>query len=162
MRSQRCVATLSLAGIAALLGGCNAGSAPSTPGALRAYHLSAGARIQHDVIVVQENRSFNNLFEGYPGATTAASGKNSRGKAVKLQPVGLEATWDLGHSSTAFFAACNGTGSIPGTHCRMNGFDKEWYGCGRSGPKCPNANPPYSYVPRSETKPYFSMAAQYV
>ena len=45
----------------------------------------------------------------------------------------------------------------------MNGFDNEMWGCGDSGePKCPNANPPYSYVPHSQTGPYFSMASQYV
>jgi phospholipase C len=28
-------------------------------------------KIQHVVIIIQENRSFNNLFYGYPGAKTA-------------------------------------------------------------------------------------------
>ena len=46
----------------------------------------------------------------------------------------------------------------------MNGFDKEpiLSGCGRRSPRCPNKHPPYSYVPHSETKPYFDMAKQYV
>ncbi|MEO6836467.1 MAG: alkaline phosphatase family protein, partial [Candidatus Tumulicola sp.] len=41
----------------------------------------------------------------------------------------------------------------------MNGFNREWVGCGSN---CPNKNPQYSYVPHSETKPYFAMAKQYV
>jgi phospholipase C len=125
--------------------------------------LAAQSKIQHVIIVVQENRSFNNLFMGYPHATTAKYGYDTHGNKITLQPVGLEATWDINHRSANFFAACDGTGSIPGTNCKMDGFDNETWTCSPSGyPKCPNANPPYSYVPRSETKPYFSMASQYV
>jgi phospholipase C len=128
-----------------------------TPG-----HVAASGKIQHVVIVVQENRSFNNLFFAYPGAKTAAYGYDSYGKRIKLKPIGLETTWDIDHSSYSFFAACNGTGSIPGTNCRMNGFNNEYVGCGRSSNPCPIKYPPYAYVPHSETKPYFAMANQYV
>lgn len=122
----------------------------------------ARGKIQHVVIVVQENRSFNNLFYGFPGATTATYGYNNSGQKIALQPVVLETNWDIEHDSYGYEAACNGTGSIPGTDCQMNGFDQEYYGCGgRSGP-CPNQNPPYSYVPHSETKPYFAIGKQYV
>jgi len=123
---------------------------------------NASGKIQHVVIIVQENRGFNNLFQGYPGADTQSYGYTSTGQKVTLQPVGLETTWDIDHSSGAFFEACDGTGSIPGTNCKMDGFDKEWVGCGGSGPPCPNSHPQYSYVPHSETKPYFAMAKQYV
>ena len=44
----------------------------------------------------------------------------------------------------------------------MDGFNKEYVGCGQSGPPCPNQHPQYSYVPHSETKPYFEMGKQYV
>ena len=45
----------------------------------------------------------------------------------------------------------------------MNGFDQEGVECGGPGePRCPIKNPMYSYVPRSESKPYFDMASQYV
>jgi phospholipase C len=154
---------------------CNAGgafnSSPGLPGANAAHGQviaqridpRASGKIQHVVIIVQENRSFNDLFYGYPGATTATYGYNSYGKKIRLLPVGLETTWDIDHSSNSFFAACNGTGSIPGTNCRMNGFNNEYVGCGHSGQQpCPNKNPTYSYVPHSETKPYFAMAKQYV
>ena len=81
------------------------------------------SKIQHVVIIIQENRSFNNLFLGYPGATTSAYGYTSNGEKVKVKPVPLEAAWDLDHSASGFFEGCNGTGSIPGTDCRMNGFN---------------------------------------
>ncbi|HEX3670452.1 MAG TPA: hypothetical protein VHT92_01985, partial [Candidatus Cybelea sp.] len=81
----------------------------------------ARGKIQHVVIVVQENRSFNNLFYGFPGAKTATYGYNSSGQKIELQPVVLETPWDIEHDSYGFEAACNGTGSIPGTNCQMNG-----------------------------------------
>jgi phospholipase C len=53
------------------------------------------------------------------------------------------------------FAACNGTGRIRGTDCRMNGFEKELSG---GGP----ANPQYVYVPQSQSHPYWDMAHEWV
>ena len=164
------------AAVALSLCACSAGggstSSPGLPVSLSAPPLAqlhfprntkSGGKIQHVVIIVQENRSFNDLFYGYPGAKTATFGYDSNGNKITLQPVGLETSWDLDHSSTSFFDACDGQGSIPGTNCRMNGFDKEYAGCGHFGePKCPNADPQYSYVPQSETQPYFDMAGQYV
>jgi phospholipase C len=159
--------------VALFLAACNAGSSSSTsPGLplLNPQHValqpqqidrdsSSKGKIKHIVIIVQENRSFNNLFYGYPGAKTAKYGYDTNNQKIKLLPVGLETTWDIDHSSNSFFAACNGTGSIPGTNCRMNGFNQEWVGCGSN---CPIQHPQYAYVPYSETKPYFDMAKQYV
>jgi phospholipase C len=53
------------------------------------------------------------------------------------------------------FAACDGTGTLPGTHCRMDGFDKEVHFGG-------GADPEYVYVPHEESKPYFDMAHEWV
>jgi phospholipase C len=53
------------------------------------------------------------------------------------------------------FAACNGTGTLPGTKCRMNGFDNEAAsGGGRDSE--------YVYVPHRDSKPYFDMAHEWV
>ena len=115
------------------------------------------------MIIVQENRSFNDLFYGFPGAHTVGYGYDTFGRKVALKPIGLETTWDLDHSSYSFFTDCNGTGSFPGTGCRMNGFNKEYVGCGhKSYPPCPFDHPAYAYVPHDETKPYFEMARRYV
>ncbi len=128
------------------------------------YPASKGIdKIQHVVIVIQENRSFNNLFMGFPGAKTQSYGNDSKHQKIALKPLPLTLTWDLEHNSQAFYAACNGKGSIPGTNCQMNGFDKETWQCSHPGfPKCPIKYPPYSYVQRSDIKPYWSMAEQYV
>lgn len=160
---------------AASLAACNSGggsvSSPGLPPSLaqqmlapaqRLHRRAGSGKIQHVVILVQENRSFNNLFYGFKGAKTATFGYDSNGNKITLQPVGLETTWDLDHSSWSFFAACNGIGKLPGSKCQMNGFNNEWVGCGGSGPPCPNPNPQYSYVPGTETKPYFDMGHQYV
>ncbi len=171
--------TLALAVFALILSGCNgnSGITSSAPGLplssqslaaieapqKRVHRRASSGKIQHVVIIVQENRSLNNLFYGFPGATTQTYGYNTSGQKITLQPIGLATNWDIDHSSTSFFQACNGTGSIPGTKCKMNGFDKEYWECGKPGySSCPNANPPYSYVPHWETQPYFAMGEQYV
>jgi phospholipase C len=151
-----------------LLAACSgSGGFSSLPrGAAPVVGSPAGAstgKIRHIVIIVQENRSFNDLFYGFPGARTVTYGYNSKGKKIVLLPVGLDTKWDLDHSSYSFFSACNGAGAYPGTDCRMNGFNNEHWYCGhQSQPPCPNSNPPYSYVPHSDTKPYFYLARKYV
>ena len=118
---------------------------------LRALNASGAGKIKHIVYIVQENRSFDNMFQGYPGADTVAYGKNSKGQEIKLTPYPLGHAYVIDHSAQSMFAACNGTGKLPGTACRMDGFDKE---PGYGGP--PNRE--YVYVPHSESKPYFDMA----
>ncbi|MGA8575413.1 MAG: alkaline phosphatase family protein [Candidatus Cybelea sp.] len=133
-----------------------------TPARGERYPGSSG-KIQHVVVIIQENRTLNNLFMNYPGAATQSYGYNTKKVEITLQPVTLATTWDLQHNAKGFIKSCHGTGSIPGTNCRMNGFDKQTWTCGTpSGPSCPNPDPPYSYVPQSEVQPYWDMANQYV
>jgi phospholipase C len=164
--------TLSVAAFVLFLSACGANSglavSPGLPTASssQAFVPNGGVhrgpssgKIKHIVIIVQENRSFNNLFRGYPGAETADYGADTYGHRIKLLPIGLETSWDLDHSSNSFFEACNGTGTIPGTNCRMNGFNREWVGCYSN---CPIKHPQYAYVPRTETEPYFDIAEEFV
>lgn len=132
------------------------GPTPGPPG--KGY-----SQIQHVVVIVQENRTVDNLFPGFPGANTQSYGYGQNGTKIALQPVPLEAPWDFYHDAASFFTACDGRGSYPGTNCKMDGFDRENWRCGHgSQPPCPNQNPPYSYVPPSETKPYFFIGENYV
>jgi phospholipase C len=134
----------------------NARTAQNAQSAQRAQPGSAKGKITHVIIVIQENRSFDNLFQGYKGANTVPSGLDSQGETIQLQPTTLETKYDVDHSAIAMFLACDGTGSLPGTDCRMDGFNLE--GGGFGGPQ----NPQYVYVPHNETKPYFDMADEWV
>ena len=118
--------------------------------AMHALSSTGAGKIEHVVYIVQENRSFDDLFQGYPGADTVSSGKTSHGKTIELQPVSLRnKSYDIDHSAQAMFAACNGTGHLPGTKCRMDGFDNE--GARRRS----SADPQYVYVPHAETQAVF-------
>ncbi len=160
MKRRPNLAVLSLCGIAFLLAACSAERRSSLPylqsdAPLRALRAAGAGKITHIVYVVQENRSFDDMFAGYPGADTVSSGKNSHGKTIALQPISLKTAYDMDHGSKGMFAACDGTGKLPGTHCRMDGFDRErLYG----GPKLGQ----YAYVPHAESKPYFEMAHEFV
>jgi phospholipase C len=167
-RSARSVRSLSLVLCVAASACTNASTALPEGGGAAAQALFENARpapsgkIEHVVIIIQENRSVDNLFQGLPGADTRSYGYSSVGKKVKLRPFTLATQWDIEHDSTSYFDACNGTGSFPGTDCQMNGFDKEQLLCGGlGGGKCPNGFPQYGYVPRKEAQPYFDMASQY-
>jgi phospholipase C len=121
---------------------------------LQALSKTGAGKIKHIVYIVQENRSFDNLFQGYPRANTVSSGKNSYGQTIVLRPVSLATFYEIDHSAAAMFAACNGPkNDLPGTHCRMNGFNNE-----ATDGRMPN--PQYVYVPHDESKPYFDMAHQ--
>jgi phospholipase C len=123
--------------------------------ALHALNSTGAGKITHVVYIVQENRSFDNLFQGYPGADTVSSGKNSKGETIQLKPFPLGEPYVIDHSAQAMFAACNGTGKLPGTDCRMDGFNNEE---SYFGPK----NPEYVYVPHGQSAPYFAMAHEWV
>src|ERR1700730_256861 len=103
--------------------------------------------IQHVVIIVQENRSMDNLFNGFPGADTVRTGRRSNGSIVALAPVGL-ISGDIGHGHSDFLASYDGG--------RVDGFDLEKYD------RSKGATLPYSYVPQSNVQPSWQLAAQYV
>ena len=50
---------------------------------------------------MQENRSFDNLFNGFPGADTVQSGM-SHGQSVTLQAVPFEQGTDVDHTHTGW------------------------------------------------------------
>ena len=122
---------------------------------VRSLVSSGSGKIKHVVWIVQENRSFNDMFEGYPGAKTAASGRDSYGNTIALQPISLKTVYEIDHSAFAMFSACHGRGKLPGTKCRMDGFNLERL---YSGPR----DGQYGYVPHRESKPYWDMAHEWV
>jgi phospholipase C len=66
-----------------MLFACAACAAQPGTGPLFANHQIEGAlKIKHVVWIMQENRSFDNLFQGYPGSDTSSSGKDSHGHTI--------------------------------------------------------------------------------
>ena len=113
---------------------------------------AANPKIRHIVFIVQENRSVDNLFNGFPGADTVRSGLNSSGQTVPLQPIDMTAPYDLDHSHHGFTTEYAGGA--------MNGFDRVGSSACTTG--CPPQNVrAYGYVPQSEVQPYWTMAQQY-
>jgi phospholipase C len=148
--------SMSVMGIVSLasLAACQAGSQPQIPSA-SAPPVPVGNYIKHVVIIVQENRSFDNLFNGFPGADTVSSAKMSDGTVVQLQPHPLNYKEDIDHSHNAFVAGYDGA--------RMDGFDKEAYSAiGQPGAYTTVAGTAgYKYVQRSDVQPYWTLAQQY-
>jgi phospholipase C len=108
--------------------------------------------IDHIVLVVQENRTFNNFFATFPGATGTTTGqKNVNGKteSIPLTEIGLESQHNLNHSYAGYLAAYDGG--------KMDGFNLVHYPSGR---KTENSAP-YVYVNPEEIAPYWAMAQQY-
>jgi phospholipase C len=120
-------------------------------------------KINHVVIIFQENRTPDNLFHDPVlmgrGADIASSGQISSGQTIPLTPVPLVTAYDMLHSHSAFLDACDWN---PSTRtCAMDGADKIPYGCG-GNPNChPPPNPQYQYVQASDVQPYFTMAETY-
>jgi phospholipase C len=102
--------------------------------------------IDHVIIIVQENRTPDYLFQGIRGADIATYATDYKGQRVPLEPISLHTKWDLGHRHTAFLNDYNDG--------KMNGFDKTL-------PERIHLRP-FGYAPESEVAPYHEMARKYV
>src|ERR1700729_2226538 len=135
--------------------GCSASPPSSFAGALPPAAASALARrttgsygkIKHVVVLIQENRSFENFFAGFPGANAPMYGyaihSNKRVK-VKLHETTFETNADLPHIWQSAITGWH--------HGKMDGFHT---GPGRNFSA-------YAYIDRSQITPYWAMAEQYV
>jgi phospholipase C len=123
--------------------------APSTPGGGATSDTESTKYIKHIVIIVQENRSFDNLFATFPKADGATSGKTHDGKTVQLKKKNLAGALDINHDWPTFYAEYD--------HAKMDGFDL----CKVNGNNpCPSTYA-YQYVNPSQIQPYWTMAQQY-
>jgi phospholipase C len=157
MRRIRCIAVALLSTLAACGGASHGGGAASqqvTP-ILTSQTPPPGAstKIRHVVIIFQENRSVDDLFNGLPGADTVRSGLNSKGQTVKLQPIDLSAPYDLGHKHSDFALEYDGG--------KLDGFDGDKSACQGVTICISRGLRAYGYVPQDEVKPYFIMAERY-
>ena len=149
------------------IAGCS-GSIGSTPEPGPSTSPPPPGSLQHIVVLLQENRSFDNIFAGFPNADTTLVGKcqpapDCKGAhMIHLQPVALESTGspnngtDIDHSHDGFEIECDANASHV---CQMDGFNKIRFG--ESGGEGKAHKYPYAYVERSESKPYWDFAKQY-
>jgi phospholipase C len=110
----------------------------------------AGSPIQHVVILVQENRSFDDLFATYPGADGTLYGRTHTGKRIALTRSPLGTRWVIDHTYATYRTDYD--------HGKMDGFD---LGNINGGRKKAHALA-YEYVDPIHIKPYFDLAHQYV
>jgi phospholipase C len=176
---------LAIVFIPAILFACSQhqASSPGLPPAAGAAQTRAGHppfiasdKIKHVVFIIQENRTFDNIFGGpkpLPGADTVQSGVGYDGSTIRLKPQpienpGLTACCDPNNYHAQWLRACNApsgmgppfTVGLPAP-CRMNGFSLN------ASPQPGYPTPPtgnghiFSFVEYSETTPYFFIAKNY-
>jgi phospholipase C len=136
MASHRLILCSLVSAAALVLTGC-------TPqGVTYSYTNGAsGSPIQHIVVIMQENRSFDNFFHGFPGADSAQSGLNGT-TVVPLTVTPLGNGPDLDHSHLGWWHQWD--------NGKMDGFAEAAGG-----------NLSYSYIAQSEIQPYWTMASDY-
>lgn len=134
-----------LCAFAAIASGC---------GAVHSLHVMPGRPSSHArrkplvlpqyvIVMVQENRSVDNLFQTQPGVDTQNFGMDSNHHRVPLTQIPLGAPWDCNHSHTAFVNEVT------------EGFDKS--NCGKNAPR----EIAFSYVNPSDITQYTTLATQY-
>jgi phospholipase C len=157
---------LVIGALAALfIAGCGPVRTSTGPGALPpsgALRLPSSQYIKHVVVIVQENRSFDNFFAGFPGANAptfgcAAGGVNAR-RAVRTGSSGCPAGDQRVNLHLISFKGPdlrhNWESSMTDwDNGRMDGF----YAYGLRGP-----DEAYAYVDHKEIAPYWTIASQWV
>lgn len=125
--------------------------------------------IRHVVILLQENRSFDNLFAGFPGAATSLQGLCKPGPRwcktaheVPLKPTPLAqgspsfGGKDICHSHQCFKIECDANRA---NVCRNDGFNLIDFGQSQGG--IPAKLYPYARARRSDVAAYWNLAKAY-
>jgi phospholipase C len=108
---------------------------------------ASSSPIKHVVIIIQENRSFENLFAGFPGADAPMYGRMHDGTKVRLMQSSLDVPDPCHEWQNGIQDWDNG---------KMDGFDLN---CLDSGPA--GGRSIYSYVRHVITAPYWALAQRY-
>jgi phospholipase C len=139
------------------LNGCGGGSSLKSGGP----PPPPSQKIQHVVVIFQENRTPDNLFQDQnlinAGADiqTPAHGWNKEGTLITPMPASLAAVFDPDHSHLSFLEMYDGG--------KMDGADKIRVICPPSKPNCRPPNPTFTYVDNSTgmLAPYYQLAETY-
>jgi phospholipase C len=143
------------AGFLINLNGCgggssgNSGSTPPPP----------PQTIQHVVVIFQENRTPDNLFQDakliQAGAEIQNFGIDSKGEKITLMPASLAAVFDPNHNHLSFLEMYD--------NGKMDGADKITVSCPPNNPNCHPPHPQFTYVDNSNgiLAPYYQLAETY-
>jgi phospholipase C len=131
---------------------------PPATGTSTQSGTAVGSFIKHVVIIVQENRSFDNMFAGWPGADAPMFGYelvNKKRVRIPLQQMTYAENVDMCHLwADAHIAYDKG---------KMDGFNLERQ---FAAPNCKAGtivdSIPYRYMDHPEIAPYRDLASQYV
>jgi phospholipase C len=143
------------------------GITPQQSTSLADHKGGSSTPIQHVVVIMQENRTFDNLFYGFPGARFAKHGIG-HGVHYKREAIPLTWRWDITHNHSQFLEDFDG-GKGDGFDNQIRGFSSG-SGCmdPRNHPSCWIFWPgksikkmAFSYVQQSDVQPYWTMAQQY-
>ena len=115
-------------------------------------HSRSMYHFDHIVILIQENRSFDDFFATYPGADGATFGFDHLGHKVYLKR-GILAFENVSHTHRSF--------QLEYAQGKMNGFDLVQRN-NREGIKVPAHHYAYRYVDPTYIQPYWDIAQQYV
>lgn len=152
------VRTRALVPIAASLALCACGGTSGAPSGVVPVPTAGptNASIKHVVLMIQENRTFNNLFATFPGAVGTTTGKelvlqgsNYVEQSINLTKGNLLVKGDVTHLYSAFL-----TGYQNGA---MDGFNLIKFV--RNGQY--EGSKPYQYVDPSQIASYWSIASQW-
>ncbi len=105
-------------------------------------------KISHVVVVIQTNRSFDNLFATFPGAQGTTTGQMPNGQTIALKKSHLYDPKLYQNSRAAFQVDYNG------------GLMDGWSNVYVNRKPCPTCA--YAYVDPAQIKPYWTMAKKYV
>ena len=153
MRSRALYTWVSAALTAIALNACGGASSSLPGGALGQIPSTSGSSpIKHVVLVIQENRSFDNFFAKFPGAHGATRGK-MKGKWVTLKQHALVTPTDIQHCHASFVTDYDGG--------KMDGFGSVYKGvCGARTQLVGKLA--YQYVQESQIQPYWDIANRWV
>jgi phospholipase C len=136
---------LALIGMAACGGGGTGRSGPPvSPSPTPPPGPGMLGKFDHVVVIVQENRTVDNLFNGYPGADTVRKGRDL-GHDVELVPIDLQPAKGHDHTYQGFVADYDGG--------EMDGFNHKL-----DGP----SNTSYAYVKQADVHNYWELASRFV
>lgn len=159
MRMPGFICVLGFSAAALALAACNGSSSTVASPPLRPQSgTGSSSPIQHVVLVIQENRSFNDFFATFAGADGTTTGEALTNTncsppiyagPIALTEMPLVLSTDLNHSFKTGY-------SVAYDNDNMDGFDNATFGNG-----LPECSYPYQYTNPNQILPYISLATQY-